>query len=140
VQEQRALAQIGLGARIQAIAHGDGSSAQVDVTVIGRHGDLQYRVAQQLRQLRAQHINRRAGQRTRRSATLARASRLASRPIAVLDEQGLDRIRSDAFEKVLVGRAQVDDAAVDIVDELVSNEDIRVPGRHTPLGLTSPVS
>jgi hypothetical protein len=35
----------------------------------------------------------------------------------VLDEQGLDRIRSDAFEKVLVGKAQVDDAAVDIVDE-----------------------
>jgi hypothetical protein len=39
------------------------------------------------------------------------------RPRLVLDEQGLDRIRTDAFEKVLVGNAPVDDAAVDIVDE-----------------------
>ena len=37
----------------------------------------------------------------------------------------LDRIRTDAFEKVLVGNAPVDDAAVDIVDESVSNEDGR---------------
>ena len=41
---------------------------------------------------------------------------------------------------VLVGNAPIDDAAVDIVDEWVSNENIRGPGRHTPLGLTSPVS
>jgi hypothetical protein len=34
-----------------------------------------------------------------------------------LHPTALDRIRTDAFEKVLVGNAQVDDAAVDIVNE-----------------------
>lgn len=39
------------------------------------------------------------------------------RPRLVLDEQELGAIRTDAFKKVLVGNAPVDDAAVDIIDE-----------------------